>query len=142
MGGRAAAAAYYPLGLITAILRGMRNTADAEDKGDSQPPGLIAAMEVAGSVQDAPNASIMAAMKSQDLAKDIAQTELTVKIADGTQRKVRPSGNFKPQYKDEYTGELLPEPTRSSTLRNMSSLQFRLKRLGMTQLVKLVVRGG
>ena len=33
-----------------------------------------------------------------------------MKYADGTTRKVRPSGNFKNQYKDEYTGELLPEP--------------------------------
>ena len=52
MGGRAAAAAYYPLGLITAILRGMRSTADAEFKHDDTPPELMAAMAIAGSTQD------------------------------------------------------------------------------------------
>ena len=35
MGGKAAAAAYYPLDLITEILRGMRNTADFEDVEDN-----------------------------------------------------------------------------------------------------------
>ena len=47
MGGRAAAAAIYPLGLITAILRGMRDTADAEYKGDESTPALVARLAMA-----------------------------------------------------------------------------------------------
>ena len=97
MGGRAAAAAYYPIGLVTAILRGMRNTADAEDKGDVMPSNLVAAMNVAGSVQDIPCTSISAAISSQDVAKEVEKSTMTVKYADGTVKKVHPSGNLKPQ---------------------------------------------
>ena len=97
MGGRAAAAAYYPIGLITAILRGMRNTADAEEKEVLQPVEMTAAMDIAGALHDVPCTSIRAAMASQDVVKMVATKEFPVKFGDGTQKLVRPNGNFKPQ---------------------------------------------
>ena len=47
-----------------------------------------------------------AALKEQDLVAENSKAELSIKYSDGQVHKVRPV--FKPQYKDEYTGEMLP----------------------------------
>ena len=84
MGGRVADAAYYPLGLITAILRGMRNTADAEEKevNDEETTQLKAATDVAGSLQGIENFSIILALKIEDLERENAAKIL--KVTNGT----------------------------------------------------------
>ena len=46
MSGRAAAAAYYPAGLITSILGGMRDTADAEDPEEEESPPQLKLLDM------------------------------------------------------------------------------------------------
>ena len=105
--GRAKAAEDYSLELITEILRGIRDTADAEEKwGDEVNEDVASAMSAAGLFHDVKTVGVAAALKSED--KVLATENLTVKIkyANGT------SGTttlvFKESYKDEYTREELP----------------------------------
>ena len=110
MGGRAAEAAFYPMDLITAILRGMRNTADAnhvEEESVDHPMKeemnkLMAQLTVSADVPDLHSMTMAALSNAQDVAKQVAQTVLTLKYANGTTQKIRPA--FKPEYKDDNTG--------------------------------------
>ena len=89
----------------------MRNTADAEESvGSEFPVELNVAMAVAGSIQDVPCSSVSTAIKSHDIAREVQRKEFHVKFSDGTSRPVKPKDFFKAEYKDEYTGEALPEP--------------------------------
>ena len=68
IGGRAAAAAYYPPKLITQILRGMRDTADAAHKESEWTPEMSVAMIHAAMHHDQPATSLVAAYRESDLA--------------------------------------------------------------------------
>ena len=89
MGGRAA---YYPMGLITAILKGMRNTADAEAKEEQVLPiRLSQATLAAGMVHDVPCTSESKAVESHDLAAEVKKKTFHVQCKDGTKKKVQPN---------------------------------------------------
>ena len=109
VGGRAAAAAYYPAKLISQILRGMRDTADAEAlKKPEWTPAMAIAMASASMCHDEPPISLLAAYRESDLAKSNAQRKVVFKYVNGKEVSLCLDSNFKPQYKDEYTNEILP----------------------------------
>jgi hypothetical protein len=117
IGGRAAAAAYYPPKLISQILRGMRDTADAENVEPQWTPDMATAMVAAAMFHDQPATSLVAAYRESDLAHANAQRKVVFKYADGKEVSLSLDANFKPQYKDEYTCEILPyESTKDAML--------------------------
>ena len=71
MGGRAADAAFYPPELITNILRGMRDTADAECVEVDHDVDMKVAMASAGSLHDIPACSIKSSYRESDLSANI-----------------------------------------------------------------------
>ena len=79
MGGRAAAAALYPPDLITAILRGMRDTGDLEDMwvGDVADE-LMLPSHIAGLIQDV-IPCMFHQLASQDIDDEVAHGALTLK---------------------------------------------------------------
>ena len=101
MGGPAAA--YYPAKLISQILRGMRDTADAEYKEQEWSADMGKAMASAAMVHDQPPMALMAAYKESDLAHSNAQRKVLFKYQDGREVSLSLDNHFKPQYKDEYT---------------------------------------
>ena len=117
IGGRAAAAAYYPAKLISQILRGMRDTADAEAKEREWTPEMAIAMASASMCHDEPPISLLAAYRESDLAQSNAQRKVVFKYVDGKEVSLSLDYNFKPQYKDEYTNEIRPfEATKDAML--------------------------
>ena len=107
-GGRAAAAAFYPMPLITEILRGMRDTCDAEDLSQQDlDHELQRQMVVAGLHQDF-DLSIAAQLHSEDKLHDSLKRTTTLRMHDGSTRVVPLHETFRATYKDEYTGEQLP----------------------------------
>ena len=117
IGGRAAAAAYYPPKLISQILRGMRDTADAAHVEHEFTPEMSIAMMNAALHHDQPATSLIAAYRESDLAHSNAQRKVIFKYLDGKEVSLSLDGNFKPQYKDEYTNEYLPyEATKDAML--------------------------
>ena len=92
--GRAAAAAFYPPQLIEQILRGIRDTADAEaqQKQDALDEDLdrsllVQALHRAGAVHDVP-APLPLRIQEQDLEKKLAHLKISIKHADGTTEKI------------------------------------------------------
>ena len=109
MGGRAAAAAYYPNELVLNILRGMRDTADlAWRSSHEEDASVMEATAMAGALRNEPTFNLAAAMKDEAVRDAVKKFELTVKFADGSQRTVNPDGHVKDRYLDEYTNEVLP----------------------------------
>ena len=107
MGGRAAAAAFYPLDLVTEILRGMRDTADAEetDPCDDVSDALLQSMAHAGACHDLPADPVLAAIQQADLEQRTSSRMTTFKYHDGTTKKIDLDAYFKSTYTDEYTQE-------------------------------------
>ena len=121
IGGRAAAAAYYPAKLITQILRGMRDTADAAHTESEWTPEMSVAMIHAALHHDQPATSLVAAYRESDLAHANAQRKVVFNYMDGREISLSLDSNFKPQYKDEYTSEWLPhEATKDAMLDELS----------------------
>ena len=119
--GRATAAAYYPPKLISQILRGMRDTADAEHAESDWTPEMGIAMVHAAMHHDQPATSLVAAYRESDLAHANAQRKVTFKYMDGREVSLSLDSNFKPQYKDEYTNEMLPyEAAKDAMLDELS----------------------
>ena len=121
IGGRAAAAAYYPPKLISQILRGMRDTADAEHVESPWTPEMGVAMVAAAMHHDQPATSLTAVYRESDLAHANAQRKVVFNYEDGREVSLSLDANFKPQYKDEYTNEWLPyEATKDAMLDELS----------------------
>ena len=119
--GRAAAAAYYPPKLISQILRGMRDTADAEHAESDWTPEMGIAMVHAAMHHDQPATSLVAAYRASDLAHANAQRKVTLKYMDGREVSLSLDSNFKPQYRDAYTNEMLPyEAAKDAMLDELS----------------------
>ena len=107
VGGRAKAAEDYSIELITDIIRGMRDTADAEEKwGDECHEDVSAAMVTAGLFQDVKQTSVAAAYMAEDAAA--ATENLTIKVKYANGRTATTNLVFKDRYVDEYTREDLP----------------------------------
>ena len=109
MGGRAKDAAYYPPELITEILRGMRDTADAEYRDVSQSTDLDVESKKAGQLHDQPARSLVAAYRAADLSQSNAQRHIKFQYLNGKTVSLDLEQNFKDGYKDEYTTEMLPK---------------------------------
>ena len=108
MGGRAAHAAYYPPMLITNILRGMRDTADAEHQDIDQDVEMTVAMAHAGALHDVQATSLNAAYREDDLNHENAKRTVNFKFLNGYSKTINLDGNFKDKCKDECTMEQLP----------------------------------
>ena len=112
MGGRAAAAALYPPDLITAILRGMRDTADLEEAWvDDNADELMLPSRLAGLIQDVVPC-MSSKLATEDVGDDVAHGVLLLKHGDGSTDEIRPGDHFKERYLDEYTNEPLSLGTR------------------------------
>ena len=107
MSGRAAAAAFYPLGLITEILRGMRDQADA-DEIHPENAELSHHEKSISMVQDVSH-DVSFTLRQQDLAASSPVRTTVFPMADGTKRNICLSDNFRAHYKDEYTQEFIPK---------------------------------
>ena len=109
MGGRAAAAAFYPMALITEILRGIRDTEDAEHDHHECPhdPDVAAAMCPVALCHDVPK-SLIAYISEENLANDNKKRFTKFHCSDGSMHTVPLHEHFKEQYRDEYTNEILP----------------------------------
>ena len=95
LGGRAADAAFYPTPLITEILRGMRDTADAEAPAeDLAPPDLQHASTAMGLCHDVP-AGIRAAVAAEDLADAHRKRFTKFRMHDGSVHTVPLHKHFK-----------------------------------------------
>ena len=101
MGGRAAEAAFYPPELITNILRGMRDTADAECAEVDHDVDMKVAMASAGSLHDIPACSVKASYRESDLSHQNAQLKLKFKFMKGNSIDIDLNKNFREQYKDK-----------------------------------------
>ena len=96
VGGRCRDAAFYPLGLIRAILLGMSDTRDAEAKSQA------ASLEVRQKI------NAISSSAGEIPCEDEEARESSAPYANGkTCRIVYDSLNFRPKYVDEYTGEVL-----------------------------------
>ena len=80
IGGREANAAFYPPELITDILRGMRDTADAEYVEREQCHDMGVAMLKAASLHDMSASSLVAADREADLGHENAQKMIATMI--------------------------------------------------------------
>ena len=105
--GRAAKAAFYPVQLIEQILRGIRDTSDAEQREaeDIEGAQLVQALSRAGTLQDTP-ADLQARLHEQSLGDKLDHAKVKFKYLDG--RSTHLSMKWKDAYKDEYTGDVLP----------------------------------
>lgn len=105
--GRAKGAENYPIELITEILRGMRDTADAEEKwGDENEVDVEVAMKSAALFHGSDFINSVNAYKDQDLIKETEK--LSVKFKHENGRVETTPLAFKDSYQDEYTLEDLP----------------------------------
>ena len=101
MGGRAAEAAFYSIQLITEILKGIKDTADAEqdllDAKRTTSEALMAAVIAHPPGTDA----------SQPPPATSSKRTTKFRYADGTSVNIDLSGHFRDAYRDEYTNEPL-----------------------------------
>ena len=114
VGGRCADAAFYPLGLIRAILKGIRNTAMAAGARTIDPKDdkmQVRALKFANSLTGNDANAIAAVMNSKGpyVSSVVAPPSSVKKAGGGTLPVGYTSENFKANYLDEYTGEILPE---------------------------------
>ena len=108
LGGRAAAAAFYPMPLITEIIRGMRDTADAEALREPELSKLGAIhVSRAALFHDQPP-QLLSSLREEDRMASRPRRATTFRMADGSTRTMQLHQNFKPVYKDAYTSEALP----------------------------------
>ena len=109
LGGRAAAAAFYPLPLITEILRGIRDTHEAEHPEDAGPEAeMQRGMARAALLHDEPP-SLVATLHENDRQHKSTPRRTTFRLADGKNKSIDLNPNFRDVYRDEYTGEALPK---------------------------------
>ena len=116
MGGQAKDAAFYPPELITEILRGMRDTADAAYQEESVSSALHISTKKAGSLHDQHVFSILAAYKNADSSQANAKRRVKFQYLDGRSTSLDQEPHFKELYKDEYTTEVLPKESAKNTI--------------------------
>lgn len=109
IGGRAADAAFYPPELITNILRGIRDTADAEFNKVEHDVDMNSAMDRAGALHDIPACSINAAYRESYSSHQNDQRRVKFQFLNGNSSAIDLNKHFREMYKDEYTVEPLPK---------------------------------
>ena len=107
VGPRAAKAAVYPTPLIEAMLRGIRDTADAEHREDLgiEDALLVQSVERAGQLHDVPP-GVEARALEQDLDSDLDGATVDFHVRGG--KCVQLPVQWKAAYKDAYTQDTLP----------------------------------
>ena len=113
-GGRAANAAFYSRDLVLEILRGIRDTTDAEhgvQEEEERAEDHVNAIDAAsnsgfGHLEH--EHDFNREFRDRDLANAVAQKSSTFKFANGETTQV--AWRFKDRYVDEYTSEALPAP--------------------------------
>ena len=109
VGGRAAAAAFYPLPLIRAILKGMRDTAIAEGGNlDFRTDEINAIQAVKITSKAAPTEPAKTGSSDSSQVTMVSGGVLPIGYKDE---------NYKTKYLDEYTGETLPETLIRAAIR-------------------------
>ena len=110
VGGRAAKAAFYPVELVEEILRGIRDTADAEahQAAGGEDARLAQALAKAGTLQDTP-ADLPARIHDEGLQHKLDHARVRFNFQDG--RSTMLPLQWKEAYKDEYTSEARPTGT-------------------------------
>ena len=110
MGGRAGPAAIYPLELVTEILRGIRDTADAEAQQQEEqlPKDLCASMSSAAQMHDVPPNPVHVAKQEAGLSQKNRCRKMTFKMAEGNHVELDLNRHVKSDDKDEYTNDTLP----------------------------------
>ena len=96
--------------LVSEILRGIRDTAEAEDPNSDSDPvtrEMANAMARAGCLHDMPH-SVSSMTQAQDKAAKGSRWTTKLRMHDGTEKVVHLADHFKEHYRDEYTNELLP----------------------------------
>ena len=109
LSGRAKDAAFYPLTLVTEILRGTHDTVEAENP-DNDPISseMARALARVGSCHDVPP-SVSSIVASEDKASLGRPFTTQLKMEDCSLRPIQLSKHFRECYKDEYTNEVLPQ---------------------------------
>ena len=110
MGGRAASASFYPPGLLRSILKGMALTRDRARSIKmmmAQEHDLREGYKKYVNAVDQSNFDEPNQTPADDDGTDIADTSIPL-VAGGTLPIRYETHNFKTVYKDEYTGEILP----------------------------------
>ena len=108
VGGRAKQAAYYPSGLIEAILRGIRDTADHEalrERDPDCPEHLLQAVLQVGQFSDQ-GLSVQAKARAEEIRSKLHRLKVPFKHHDGRVEYL--SLKFRDSYRDEYTNDVLP----------------------------------
>ena len=116
LGGRAADAAFYPMPLITEILRGIRHTDDAAAGPDDPVDSDLARSMMPGALfHDAPK-SVVAYVNEENLASDHKHRSTKLRMGDGSTQRIPLHRHVREQYRDEYTNESLPRPWVESAI--------------------------
>ena len=107
IGGRGKEAAFYPVELVEAILRGIRGTADMEEKRSPPSPSkeFVCALRRAEKVQDVPP-SLEVQVQAEGLRAEALHEKIPFKSANGRVMHTQPK--YKDAYRDEYTNDILP----------------------------------
>lgn len=102
--GRAAAAAFYPEALVEQILRGIRDTTDAEHREVEGQEGalLVQAVQRSGKLEDTP-ADLDARPKAEDLKQKVENAKIRFHFQDGRSQLLKLQ--WKDVYKDEYASD-------------------------------------
>ena len=108
LGGKAAAAAFYPPALVEARLRSIRDTADAESNDDHEhlPEALVHAVTRAGKRHDVP-AGVETHAEAEQLRDEVDHQGVPLKFAEG--KVVELDLQRRDSYRDEYTNDVLPK---------------------------------
>ena len=119
-GGRAEAAAFYPTDLLLAILRGMRDEADAKHDVDDNvdvTDGCTKLMQLAAAQLSVPQSSSWAKLcATQTSLAAVSDLKTKFKHVNGTESTI--NYVFKDRYVDEYTGEELPLAETKAAIAN------------------------
>ena len=108
LGGRAADAAFYPLDLISEILRGIRDTYEAEHPEHDLPSREIRRAMARASMLHDQETSRLAALTEDNRKNNNTPKTTTLHYSNGTTKTINLDSYFKEIYRDEYTAEPLP----------------------------------
>ena len=109
LSGRAKDAAFYPLPLITEILRGIQDTHEAENpEHDAVDADMARGMARVGACHDVPP-SVAAILSSESKAAQGRPFTTKLKMQDGSLHTIHLAKQFRDCYKDEYTNEVLSQ---------------------------------
>ena len=104
--------------LITEILRGIRDTHDAEHPDEDLPDQEIRrGLARAALLHDEPM-GVVAAVQHEDLQASHTKRTTTFRMADGTSKLIPLHANFRSVYRDEYTNEPIPNAWVQSAIQD------------------------